>query len=186
VAGSWTTITLTERRRNKLRSFNAEATGDYRMGAKFEEVSGAVRHRIRQRLQSPPSAFLTPSPANTPVDSTLIVPDADPDITQLAASSSRRLCAELSAIPAPLSQRLNAHLNSDAANRGLGWDDWRDCLFAWITRSGEFPPELLETLFLNRVVGHHTEIAGTAGWDTTVRDQARDVFAHRHALWAET
>lgn len=186
VTGSWTTSTLTERRRNKLRSFSAEPTGDYRMGAKFKEVSGAIRHRIRQRLQSPPPAVLTPSPANTPVDSTLIVPDTDPDITKLAVSTSRRLRGEWSAIPAPLAQRLSAHANSDAVTRGLGWDDWRDCLFAWITQPEEFPPELLETLFLNRVVGHHTEIAGTAGWYATVRDQAHDVFAHRHALWAET
>lgn len=75
--------------------------------------------------------------------------------------------------------------------RGLSWDDWRDCLFAWVTRLDDprrapIPTEVLETLFLNRVVGHHTEIAGTTGWYTTVRNQAKDVFAHRHALWPST
>jgi hypothetical protein len=39
-------------------------------------------------------------------------------------------------------------------------------------------------LFLNRVVGHHREIAGTANWYNTVHNQAQDAFTHRHTLWA--
>lgn len=80
---------------------------------------------------------------------------------------------------------------SDGVTRGLGWEDWRDCLLAWVTsirrpQRTAIPIALLETLFRNRVVGHHTEIAGTSGWYATVCAQARDVFAHRHALWHET
>ncbi len=39
---------------------------------------------------------------------------------------------------------------------------------------------------VNRVVGHHTEIAGITGWYTTMRNQAQDLFTHRHAVWPST
>jgi hypothetical protein len=91
--------------------------------------------------------------------------------------------------PAALAQRLRHHVTSDTITYGLGWEDWRECLFAWIHNhqacpDQAIPIELLETLFLNRVVGHHSEIVGTTDWYTTVLDQARDAFTQRHAPWA--
>lgn len=194
VTHRWKTVSLTTRRRNKLRSFSTGPTGEYRMGKKFAEVATAIQHRAALRLHQPPPEHFIPSPAHTPAGNGLVVPDRDPDIVELAESTSRRLRADASdgafaAFPGPLAQRLHHHAISDAVVRGLGWAQWRECLFAWIRNHPEpaqraIPTDLLETLFLNRVVGHHSEIAGTIDWYATVRDQARDAFNHRHALWA--
>lgn len=186
----WTTVALTTRRRNKLRSFSIGSVGEYRMGAKFAEVSGAIRNRVAQRLRLAPPATLERRPIPTPLDRTFVVPDYDQDITELAVSTARQLTADakaehLSTFPQPLQQRLLDHVSSGSAAQGLAWDLWRDCLFFWITAepSETIPVELLETLFLNRVVGHHTEISGRTDWYSTVQNQADDVFAHRHRLW---
>jgi len=192
VTRSWQTVDLTYRRRNKLRSFSSNTDGDYRMGAKFAEVSDAIRHRVALRLLQDPPDSLPSSRSATPSD-VRTVSLHDNDIAELAVSTSRRLLADahqgtLSSFPPALADRLAHHATSAAAVRGLSWPDWRDCLFAWImgrdTQGRRIPTELLETLFLNRVVGHHREIAGTADWYTTVVHQAEDVFAHRHELWA--
>ncbi|MGH8879795.1 MAG: glycosyltransferase family 2 protein, partial [Stackebrandtia sp.] len=50
VAHSWTTVTLGHKRRNKLRSFFAAPSGDYRMGCKFAENARAVQRRAAHRL----------------------------------------------------------------------------------------------------------------------------------------
>lgn len=193
ITQQWKTISLTTRRRNKLRSFSATPTGEYRMGAKFAEVATAIQYRAALRLRQPPPEYFVPSPVDTPAGNGLVVPDHDPDIVELAESTSRRLRADdrdskFAVFPAALAQRLHHHVTSDAVSRGLGWEDWRECLFSWISNhlaspDRSIPIELLETLFLNRVVGHHSEIAGTADWYTTVLDQARDAFTHRHVLW---
>lgn len=189
---SWQTLPLTERRRNKLRSFSAGADGEYRMGDKFAEVSDAVRHRVALRIREDPPEAVVSRQADAP-QGTLAVPQHDTDITELAVSTSRQLLTDarrdaFSLFPPALAAQLHAHATSSAAMGGLDWPAWRDCLFAWImgrdTPDGGIPTELLETLFLNRVVGHHREIAGTADWYATVLAQGEDVFARRHELWA--
>lgn len=193
---SWKSVTLPIRRRNKLRSFAPGPDGGYRMGGKFAEVSAAVRHRVALRLHQPPPTRWHPCAAATPVDPKFVVPRHDTDIAELAASTTRRLQADarsgaLAVFPAPLADQLTEHVTSGAARNGLDWPLWQQCVFAWIAGHtcpdrAVVPVDLFETLFLNRVVGHHSEIAGTAGWYSTVREQARDVFAHRRALWAGT
>ncbi len=182
-------IPLEVRRRNKLRSFSHDTTGEYRMGSKFAEVTEAVHHRVRLRRGHAAPATFTGDHAQTPVDLSLQVPDHDRDITLLARSTADRLQQDdtsgaFAAFPAPLAAQLTAHTRTGRAHEGLRWDLWRDCLFAWlIAESRTIPPTLLETLFLNRVVGHHSEIAGITDWYATVRRQAFDMFARRHVLW---
>jgi hypothetical protein len=193
VARPWHTVTLTRKRRNKLRSFSTVPGGEYRMGAKFAENARAVQRRATLRLQQDPPKLLAASASPTPVEPDFVVPADDPDIALLAESTARRLREDardeaFTVFPAPLAGRLQRHASSAAANRGLPWPIWRDCLLAWIRNHGApteraIPVELLETLFLSRVVGHHAEIAGTRGWYSTVLDQAEDLFAHRRALW---
>lgn len=190
----WTTAALRTPRRNKLRSFARDPGGEYRMGAKFADVAATVQHRSALRLRRPPPERFTPSPSHTPLCTEHPVPPQDPDIAALAESTGHRLQRDarsraFAVFSAPLAKRLYEHASSETVTHGLSWADWRDCLYAWIldhdaSPDRAIPVELLETLFLNRVVGHHREIAGTANWYATVREQARDAFAHRHALWA--
>jgi hypothetical protein len=192
-AHSWTAVPLAVRRRNKLRSFSAIRPGEYRMGAKFAEVATTIQHRAANRLRRSAPQHLVVQPAAAPAENRRAVPNHDPDIAELAESTTRRLRADAAAgafavFPKPLAARLCRHAASAALSRGLSWPDWRECLFAWIGNHDAapghtIPVELLETLFLSRVVGHHSEIAGTLDWYRTVREQARDAFAHRHALW---
>ncbi|MGH3907568.1 MAG: hypothetical protein ACRDTE_25835 [Pseudonocardiaceae bacterium] len=193
---SWATVTLSRKRRNKLRSFSICPSGDYRMGGKFADNAFAVQRCAARRLQQPSADHLIASPSATPDDPQFIVPEHDPDIARLALSTARRLRQDardglFAVFPATLADRLHRHATSGEATQGLPWPDWRQCLFAWI-RNHDAPPDqtipvdLLETLFLNRVVGHHTEIAGITGWYTTVRNQAQDLFTHRHAVWPST
>ena len=195
VTHAWTAVALTAKRRNKLRSFTTAPSGDYRMGGKFAENALALQRRTALRLRKPPPERLVTCPAQTPGDPHFTVPGRDPDIARLAASSASRLRRAaredaFAVFPRALVERLDRHATSDEAVHGLGWPEWRDCLIAWIRdhdapAEQAIPVDLLETLFLNRVVGHHTEIAGTGNWYDTVVHQARDMFAHRHALWAD-
>jgi hypothetical protein len=163
------------------------------MGGKFAENARAVQRRAALRLRQNAPEHLVPSASQTPVEPDFVVPADDPDIALLAESTGRRLRDDarddaFTVFPALLAGQLQLHATADDANRGLPWPTWRDCLIAWIRNHGApaeraIPVELLETLFLSRVVGHHTEIAGTRGWYSTVRDQAQDLFTHRHALW---
>lgn len=186
----WEIVPLATRRRNKLRSFSTGPHGEYRMGAKFAEVAIAVQHRAGLRTHRPPPDTFTTTNTAAPASDGGAVPDHDTDIAELAASTGRRLRQDADAFavfPGPLARRLALHAR-ETAEHGLNWPDWRDCLFSWI-RDHQSPPhaaiptELFETLFLNRVVGHHREIVGTTTWYDTVRDQALDTFTHRHALW---
>ncbi|MGH8887197.1 MAG: hypothetical protein ACRDYX_18900 [Egibacteraceae bacterium] len=192
-AQSWTTVTLSRKRRNKLRSFAAAADGDYRMGAKFAENALAVQRCAGLRLEQQAPKQLVPSPSHTPAGAGFVVPRYDPDLERLAASTSRRLRIDarhdaFKVFPGSLADRLHEHATSTEASRGLDWPTWRDCVLAWL-QNHDAPADrtisvdLLETLFLNRVVGHHTEIAGTAGWYDTVRAQALDLYARRYRLW---
>jgi len=165
---------------------------DYRMGAKFHEVSAAVGHRCAQRLRHEAPEVLAAPAASALVDGEFVVPLQDPDLTSLAASTSRRLRADAArgafeVFSPGLATRLDTHARGPDTGRGLDWAIWRTCLFEWISQLAAerdtVDPELLETLFLNRVVGHHREIAGTAGWYDTVVDQAFDTFRHRRELW---
>lgn len=193
---TWQAVILPVPRQNKLRSFSADASGEYRMGAKFAEVSGAIRSRVSWRLRQPPPRTFEVNSARAPVDPEHLAPLYDADITQLAEMTTRRLRAEarsgaLAIFPSQLAGRLQAHTNSAAVTRGLSWELWRECLFAWIAshnnrEQGAIPDDLFEILFLNRVVGHHTEIVGMTDWYSTVLEQARDLFLHRHVLWTET
>jgi hypothetical protein len=193
VTQPWRTVTLTRKRRNKLRSFSTVPGGEYRMGGKFAENARAVQRRAALRLRQDPPDRLVPSASQTPVEPDFVVPADDPDIALLAESTGRRLRGDardeaFTAFPAPLAGQLQFHASSDGVSRGLPWPTWRDCLVAWIRNHDTpaeraIPVELLETLFLSRVVGHHAEIAGTRGWYSTVLDQAQDLFTHRHALW---
>lgn len=193
VSQPWHTATLTRKRRNKLRSFSTVPGGEYRMGGKFAENARAVQRRAALRLRQDPPELLVPSASQTPVEPDFVVPAYDPDIALLAESTARRLREDarddaFTVFPAPLADQLQLHATSDDASGGLPWPTWRDCLVAWIRdhdapAERAIPVELLETLFLSRVVGHHAEIAGTRGWYSTVRDQAQDLFTHRHALW---
>ncbi|MQA86672.1 MAG: glycosyltransferase [Streptosporangiales bacterium] len=189
--GGWTAVQLHPRRRNKLRSFSPDADG-LRMGAKFAESAAAARHRVGDRLAEPPPAALVPSPADAPPDTRGLVPLRDPDIEQLSAGTTRWLRDSvrddsLAALPAHVRDGLAALIRCGDIAAGLPWPLWRDCLIAWISEqpsaSADTPVSLLETLFLARVVGHHTEIAGRTDWYATVRAQARDMFDHRHGLW---
>jgi hypothetical protein len=190
---SWNAVTLTRKRRNKLRSFAVAPGGDYRMGQKFADNALTVQRRAAFRLRQEPPAELMPSPGQTPGEPGTAVPAGDPDIALLAKSTARQLREDaregaFTVFPAPLAKRLENHATSGEAGLGLPWPAWRDCLVAWISDYGTpasraIPVELLETLFLNRVVGHHAEITGTLGWYSTVCEQARDLFARRHELW---
>jgi hypothetical protein len=189
VTTHWDVAALAARRRNKLRSFSTGPDGEYRMGAKFAEVATAVAYRARQRLAHPSPETFTPTPA--PAGDGRIVPDRDPDIAALAISTARQLRTDLnsgalSALPTPLAGRIEQHVRN-GADQGLDWPTWRACLFHWIRQTpgaDAISVDLFETLFLNRVVGHHREIAGTANWYNTVHNQAQDAFTHRHTLWA--
>jgi hypothetical protein len=192
VTRRWGTVQLAARRRNKLRSFSTTVDEDYRMGAKFREVSAAVGYRCAQRLQYEAPEVLAAPAACALVDEEFVVPLHDPDLASLAASSSRRLKADamrgvFEVFSPGLAVRLATYASGSDTDRGLDWDLWRTCLFEWILqladRRDPVDPELLETLFLNRVVGHHREIAGTARWYDTVIDQAFDTFRHRRELW---
>jgi len=193
VAQPWQAVALDRKRRNKLRSFSAAPGGGYRMGQKFADNALTVQHRAALRLRQEPPGELMPSPSHTPAEPGAIVPADDPDIALLAKSTARQLREDarngaFTVFPSPLASQLKIHATSGEATMGLPWPTWRDCLVAWIRDHDApagyaIPVELLETLFLNRVVGHHTEIAGTRGWYATVLGQAQDLFTHRHALW---
>ena len=192
VRSRWEIAPLTVRRRNKLRSFSTGPDGEYRMGAKFAEVATAIAHRSRHRLTQPPPETFSAAPAPPPMTNGLVVPDHDPDIAALALSTARQLRTDLdtgvlSTLSPPLYERAKQHIH-DGADQGLDWPTWRECLFQWIRQphgDQAIPVALFETLFLNRVVGHHREIAGTIDWYDTVRNQAHDAFTHRDALWAD-
>ncbi|RBO85252.1 hypothetical protein [Nocardia puris] len=185
VANNWTAARLEVRRRNPLRSFGPRPAGEFRMGGKFAETSTSVRHHIRRIAREVVLDRWTPSPAETPIDSTFIVPARDPDIKRLARTTAHQLRedvrnAQLDCFPAPLRDQLVEHALGEA-ELGMNWELWRECLFVWLTADDDkqIPVDTLETLFLNRAVGHHTEIADRPDWYSTVLAQARDVFAHR-------
>ncbi|MBF6397891.1 glycosyltransferase [Nocardia cyriacigeorgica] len=183
----WTAARLEVRRRNPLRSFGPRPAGEFRMGDKFAETSASVRHHVRRLLNDPAPKAWTPSPAETPVDREFVVPDHDPDIARLAHTTAQQLRDDahnyrLRCFPEPLRDHLIDFATGDDVERGIGWALWRECLFAWLTDDTRIPVDILETLFLNRAVGHHTEIAGRPDWYSTVLAQARDVFAHRNQL----
>jgi len=187
---SWRMVALRERRRNKLRSFTSQQGTDYRMGAKFAEVAATVRRRCRIRLGEPMPESFVPCTEAAPTGIGPPVPYDDPDIARLAEATSRRLIEGLDAgvidaLPQTIAGALSEHIASDACRQGLPWPVWRDVLLSWIKHEdGEaIPTKLLETLFLNRVVGHHAEIRGTVDWYDTVRQQTLDFFAHRASLW---
>ena len=141
------------------------------------------------RSQDPPE-YLLPSVSQTPVEPDFVVPLDDPDIALLAESTGWRLREDardeaFTVFPASLAGQLQFQATSDDASGGLPWPTWRDCLVAWIRNHDApaeraIPVELLETLFLSRVVGHHAEIAGTRGWYSTVLDQAQDQIGRAH------
>ncbi|GAA4638646.1 hypothetical protein GCM10023196_097200 [Actinoallomurus vinaceus] len=188
--GSWRTVALREQRRNKLRSFTPQQGTDYRMGAKFAEVAATVRRRCRIRLYEPMPESFVPCTEAAPTGIGLPVPHDDPDITRLAEATTGRLiegldAGAIDALPQTIARPLSEHIASGGCRQGLPWPVWRDVLLSWIKHKDDetIPIELLETLFLNRVVGHHTEIRGTADWYDTVRQQTLDFFAHRASLW---
>lgn len=189
LTSTWRMVPLRERRRNKLRSFSTHG-GDYRMGAKFAEVATAVQHRCWARLAAPMPTRFTQRPEHTPDADGQPVPMQDPDITRLAESTSRRLTLDLQAgtvhtLPDRLAGQLADHIDSGMTERGLPWPLWREILLAWIKDHdrGTIPMDLLETLFLHRVAGHHHEIKGRVDWYGTVGSQALDLFDHRASLW---
>lgn len=188
--GSWRMVALRERRRNKLRSFTPQQSTDYRMGAKFAEVAGTVRRRCRIRLCEPMPESFTLCAEAAPAGIGLPVPHDDADITRLVEATACRLTEDLDAgaidaLPETIARPLSEHIASGLCRQGLPWPIWRGVLLSWIKQEdGEtIPTELLETLFLNRVVGHHTEIQGTVGWYDTIQQQTLDLFAHRASLW---
>ncbi|MBV7706807.1 AAA family ATPase [Nocardia nova] len=193
VRKNWTAVRLEVRRRNPLRSFGPRPAGEFRMGAKFTETSASVRRHIgRIAREAAPWAW-TPSPAETPVDAGFVVPLHDPDIERLALTTAQQLREDahherLSCFASPLGEQLAEFALGGDAERGLSWALWRECLFAWLGTDDDkqIPVEVFETLFLNRAVGHHTEIAGRPDWYSTVVAQARDVFARRNRLAAGT
>lgn len=193
VAWDWTAVTLGVRRRNPLRSFGPRAAGEFRMGEKFAETSASVRRHIRRITRDPAPRTWTSSPAETPVDTEFLVPRHDPDIERLAHTTAQRLRddaheGQLSCFPAPLREHLFEYALGGETERGLSWALWRECLFAWLTADDDkqIPVDVFETLFLNRAVGHHTEIAGRPDWYSTVLEQGRDVFSRRNSLAAGT
>lgn len=184
---AWVTVALSTKRRNKLRSFSTTNCGDYRMGAKFAENAAAIRRTVRERLRSSPPLELRADPTPAPTTVSKHVPAHDPDIETLTTSTTRRMRAaardgSFDLFPSQLARRLRMHAEIDA-HRGLPWPLWRDCLVAWL-KDDQIPTSTLEDLFLSRVVGHHSEIAGTTDWYRTVQDQSRDLFTHRRQLWA--
>lgn len=191
--GAWTCISLGAKRRNKLRSFSGVTDDDYRMGGKFRENALSVRHRARARIAAgPPPTRLAPMGVRTPVDSAFVVSDRDHDIDRLARGTLSRLLRDrdehgFSVFAPHIASMLIDFVAADA-ERGLPWPLWRDVLASWVSPevmgNGAVPPvDLLETLFLSRVVGHHREIAGKLDWYQTVVDQAQDFFDHRQHLW---
>jgi hypothetical protein len=192
VARKWGTVQLAIRRRNKLRSFSLTPDEDYRMGDKFFEVSAVVGYRCAVRLRQEPPKELQPATGYAPTDPEFIVPSFDADVAALAVSTARRLRVHaqeggFAAFTSGLDDRLTTHALGTGVSGGMGWDLWRSCLFEWISQLADgrvsVDPELLETLFLSRVVGHHRQIAGSPGWYQTVLNQATDAFRHRHTLW---
>lgn len=187
--GSWRMVALRERRRNKLRSFTPQQGADYRMGAKFAEVAATVRHRCRILLSEPMPKSFMPCAEAAPPGAGLPVPHDDLDIARLAEATARRLAEDvdagvIDALPQSVVRPLSEHIASGACGRGLPWPVWRDVLVSLIKEDDEtIPADLLETLFLNRVVGHHTEVRGTVDWYDTVHQQTLDFFAHRASLW---
>lgn len=190
-AGSWRMVGLRERRRNKLRSF-APQGADYRMGAKFAEVATTIRRQCRKRLATGPMPErLIACAEPVQVAAARPVPLEDPDILRLAKATARRLAEDagaglIDALPEGTARAISDHIASNACARGLPWPLWREVLVSWLSAESDeaIATELLETLFLNRVVGHHTEIRGTVNWYDTVRLQADDFFAHRASLWS--
>lgn len=183
---SWRTVTLSTKRRNKLRSFTASDDG-YRMGAKFAENAAAVRRSVAERINAGPAPAGLQDDPNPPPSTTEHVPLQDHDMDALASSTARNLRAaagrgSFDQFQTTTANRLRALAASDP-NRGLDWPLWRDCLVAWL-RDPSIATDTLEDLFLGRVVGHHREIAGSADWYGTVVEQAMDLFTRRHLLWA--
>ncbi|MCD0453246.1 hypothetical protein LO762_29295 [Actinocorallia sp. API 0066] len=186
LTSSWNVVPIPERRGNKLRSFS----GEYGMGPKFAEVATSLRERCLRRLADPPPDRFEIGTAQTPPGNGQPVPHHDADIDRLAEATSLRLASALTTgatdrLPDALVHQLRERSASGTLPQGLPWELWREILPTWMRddQPSAIATDLLETLFLSRVVGHHHEIKGRTAWYDTVQGQARDLFDHRESLW---
>lgn len=184
----WHLLPLASARSNPGRSYRPGA-GSTRMGEKFTHNLLATRALLARRTALLPPSHLPPHP-HGPRSVTTPAPRNDPTITAVGHAAAKALqehatAGNLEVLAPDLARDI---LRTATPTSGLAWSLWRDSLLTFLKSDTDASPkaEVMETLFLLRVVGHHHEIAGQRDWYPTVVGQAHDFFEYRHDLWTDT
>ena len=187
----WCELFLSVPKGNPLRSFSTDSNKTVKIGQKFFDVLDAVVHFSRNRLNLAPPKQMQHLQIGHPSWPFEIV-QRNEELELFAVSTQRSLENNIHCLVNLLGdqivERLHQTIFTKAPYRGISWTIWEDCLIQIIKhydseQTSYFEKQMLEQLFLSRVVAHYYEILGDAQWYKTIEQQAFSLYKRRLAFW---